>query len=110
MGSPAEKNWYVLYTKPRHEKKVAKRLSQAGHTTYCPLYKVKRQWSDRTKVVEESLFRSYIFILSKITSARRSSPSQEPWYLFWLRKVTGIDSLVERVVDRIGENLEQVWI
>ena len=27
-----------------------------------------------------------------------------------LRKVTGIDSLVERVVDRIGENLEQVWI
>ena len=27
-----------------------------------------------------------------------------------LRKVTGIESLVERVVDRIGENLEQVWI
>ena len=27
-----------------------------------------------------------------------------------LRKVTGIDSLVERVVDGIGENLEQVWI
>lgn len=27
-----------------------------------------------------------------------------------LRKVTGIDSLVERVVDRIGVNLEQVWI
>ena len=27
-----------------------------------------------------------------------------------LRKVTGIDSLVERVVDRIGENLEQVWV
>ena len=27
-----------------------------------------------------------------------------------LRKVTGIDSLVERVVVRIGENLEQVWI
>ena len=27
-----------------------------------------------------------------------------------LRKVTGIDSLVERVVERIGEQLEQVWI
>ena len=27
-----------------------------------------------------------------------------------IRKVTGIDSLVERVVERIGENLEQVWI
>ena len=27
-----------------------------------------------------------------------------------VRKVSGIDSLVERVVDHIGENLEQVWI
>jgi DNA-binding transcriptional ArsR family regulator len=27
-----------------------------------------------------------------------------------LRKVTGIEQLVERVVDRIGEDLEQVWI
>ena len=111
MGSPAEKNWYVLYTKPRHEKKVAKRLSQAGHTTYCPLYKVKRQWSDRTKVVEESLFRSYIFI--HIEDHKREEVFTFPGtvrYLFWLRKVTGIDSLVERVVDRIGENLEQVWI
>ena len=27
-----------------------------------------------------------------------------------LRKVTGIDSLVERVVERIGKQLEQVWI
>ena len=47
-----KKNWHVLYTKPRHEKKVAERLSEAGYTTYCPLYKVSRQWSDRTKVVE----------------------------------------------------------
>ena len=27
-----ERNWYVLYTKPRHEKKVAERLTGAGHT------------------------------------------------------------------------------
>lgn len=27
-----------------------------------------------------------------------------------LRKVTGIDELVDRVVNRIGENLQQVWI
>lgn len=27
-----------------------------------------------------------------------------------LRKVTGIDGLVERVVERIGQQLEQVWI
>ena len=87
MDAQAEKNWYVLYTKPRHEKKVAERLSEAGYTTYCPLYKVKRQWSDRTKVVEEPLFRSYIFV--HIEDHKRDEVFNHPGtvrYLFWLRK------------------------
>jgi len=54
--------WHVLYTKPRNEKKVAERLSSAGYTVYCPLQKVRRQWSDRVKVVEEPLFKGYLFV------------------------------------------------
>ena len=87
MDTQADKNWYVLYTKPRHEKKVAEHLSEAGYSTYCPLYKVKRQWSDRTKVVEEPLFRSYIFI--HIEDRKREEVFAFPGtvrYLFWLRK------------------------
>lgn len=87
MAIPAAKNWYVLYTKPRHEKKVAERLTEAGYTTYCPLYKTKRQWSDRIKVVEELLFRSYIFI--HIEDHKREEVFICPGtvrYLFWLRK------------------------
>ena len=87
MDTQADKNWYVLYTKPRHEKKIAERLTGAGYTTYCPLYKVKRQWSDRTKVVEEPLFRSYIFI--HIEDHKREEVFTFPGtvrYLFWLRK------------------------
>ena len=61
--------WYVLYTKPRNEKKVAQRLSEAGYNVYCPLQKVRRQWSDRTKVLEEPLFKSYLFI--QIEDSRR---------------------------------------
>ena len=79
--------WYVLHTKPRHEKKVAQRLSEAGYTVYCPLQKVSRKWSDRTKVVEEPLFRSYIFI--QIEDARRDEVFSFPGtvrYLFWLRR------------------------
>ena len=87
MDQPDQKNWYVLYTKPRHEKKVAERLTEAGYTTYCPLYKVSRQWSDRTKVVEEPLFHSYIFIY--IEDHKREEVFTFPGtvrYLFWLRK------------------------
>lgn len=30
--------------------------------SYCPLNKVRRKWSDRIKLVEEPLFKSYVFV------------------------------------------------
>jgi transcription antitermination factor NusG len=54
--------WYVLYTKPRNEKKVAQLLTQKGIEVYCPLREEVRQWSDRKKKVQEPVFRSYIFV------------------------------------------------
>lgn len=55
-------SWYVLYTKPRHEKKLAARLQSEGWMVYCPMQKTTKQWSDRKKVVEQPLFPSFIFI------------------------------------------------
>ena len=80
-------NWYVLNTKPRHEKKVAERLKGAGYTVYCPQHKVVRKWSDRTKEVEEPLFKGYIFI--QIEDHKRDEVFTCPGtlrYLFWLRR------------------------
>jgi transcription antitermination factor NusG len=56
------KKWYALYTKPRWEKKVHRILSERGMESYCPLNKVKKKWSDRVKLVEEPLFKSYVFV------------------------------------------------
>ena len=56
------KNWYAAYTKPRWEKKIAKKLEERGIESYCPLNKVTRQWSDRKKVVMDPIFKGYIFI------------------------------------------------
>ena len=36
-------------------------LREKGFTEFLPLYKSKRQWADRTKVVEMPLFPGYIF-------------------------------------------------
>ncbi|MCB0698142.1 MAG: UpxY family transcription antiterminator, partial [Chitinophagaceae bacterium] len=55
-------SWYVLYTKSRNEKKVAKRLEEKGIEVYCPLREEVRQWSDRKKKVAEPVFRSYLFV------------------------------------------------
>ncbi|GAB1375102.1 hypothetical protein MASR1M46_19920 [Bacteroidales bacterium] len=55
-------SWYVLYTAARAEKQVAARIEAEGVEVYLPLHRLKRKWSDRIKVVEEPLFRSYVFV------------------------------------------------
>lgn len=57
-----ETKWYAVYTKPRWEKKVYRLLCDSGIKSYCPLHKVQRQWSDRKKIIEEPLFKSYVFV------------------------------------------------
>jgi transcriptional antiterminator RfaH len=54
--------WHVIYTRPRHEKKLAIAYNEKGIQYYLPLIKTLKQWSDRKKKVEEILFKSYIFV------------------------------------------------
>ena len=61
-NTPMTPRWYAVYTKPRWEKKVAVLLQQKGIESYCPLNKVRRRWSDRMKLIEEPLFKSYVFV------------------------------------------------
>ena len=62
------KKWYVVYTKPRWEKKVAVLLTDKGVENYCPLNRVSKKWSDRKKVVLEPLFKGYVFVALAITN------------------------------------------
>ena len=55
------KIWRVFYTKPRSEKRAARRLEQDGYQILLPLRASIRQWSDRKKLVEEPLFPGYLF-------------------------------------------------
>ena len=80
-------NWYVIYTKPKWEKKVAEQLAEAGIDCYCPLITQIRQWSDRKKKVEVPLFNSYVFV--QLAESERNSVFQSAGvvrYLFWLGK------------------------
>ncbi len=57
-----ESKWYALYTQAKWEKKIDSQLKKRGIESWCPIQKVERKWSDRKKIVEEPLFRSYIFV------------------------------------------------
>ena len=55
------KKWIAIYTKSRHEQIVINELSKKDIESFCPMFKEKRQWSDRKKWVHFPLFRSYVF-------------------------------------------------
>ena len=57
-----KEGWYLIYTKPRHEKKVYSHLSEKNINSFLPTRKVLRIWHDRKKYVDEPLFPSYVFI------------------------------------------------
>ena len=54
--------WYPVYTHSRAEKKANGELNRKGIQTYLPLRKAVKQWSDRKKIVEEPLIKSYLFV------------------------------------------------
>lgn len=53
--------WYPVCTRSRAEKKAHEELNRKGIQTYLPLKKTVKQWSDRKKIVEEPLIKSYLF-------------------------------------------------
>ncbi len=80
-------NWYVVYTKPKWEKKVAAQLREKGIECYCPLITMVTQWSDRKKKVEVPLFNSYVFLQLDETDRNLAFLSSGVVrYLFWLGK------------------------
>ena len=57
-----DRQWYVIYTRPRFEKKIHKNLERLGLDSYLPTYSSLRQWKDRKKKVEMLLFPCYLFV------------------------------------------------
>ncbi len=54
--------WFALYTRSRHEKSADHELKKRGVQTFLPLRKISRRWSDRIKLIEEPLFKGYLFV------------------------------------------------
>ena len=57
-----EKKWFVVYTRPQQEIKVAEQLSAMGITNYCPTITLVKQYSDRKKKVTKPLLSSYVMV------------------------------------------------
>jgi transcriptional antiterminator RfaH len=105
------KQWHVLYTKPRNEKRVVERLSSKGYEVYCPLIKTLRQWSDRKKKVQVPMFPSYIFAYTN--EAERTELLMDPGvlnFVFWLGKPAVVRDAEMTAIRNIATSGEDVHV
>jgi transcription antitermination factor NusG len=56
-----QKNWYIIYTKPKWERKVTAKLKKRKIENFLPLHYKQITSFRRTKTQEEPLFQSYVF-------------------------------------------------
>ena len=99
------RKWLAIYSRPRWEKKVNQLLQEKGLESYCPLNKTRRKWSDRVKLVEEPLFKSYVFV--KISDEERTAVRMTPGvvnFVYWDGKPAMIK---EKEIDAIKRFLNE---
>ena len=60
-ASPADKHWFALSVKSRHEKIVTQLLTNKGFETFLPLYTRRHQYARRAREFELPLFPGYLF-------------------------------------------------
>ena len=97
-------NWYAVYTRPRWEKKVASNLLLHGVEAYCPVTNVSRLWGKRRSVVQEPLFKPYVFVrVSEKMKWRVLDVSGVLKYVTWLGKPAKIrDHEIETIKDFVA--------
>ena len=106
------KTWHVIYTKSKWEKKVDGLLIKNGFESWCPVQKRERQWSDRKKIIEEPLFRSYVFIkASKEDYTKILSTIGVVNFLYFLKKPAVIrDNEIEAIRKYLGQSNASIQV
>ena len=81
------KKWFVLYTRPNQEIKVAEQLKEMKISCFCPTVTVIKQYSDRKKKVIKPLLPSYVFVfIEEVNRNYVFSVFGIVRYMFWMGK------------------------
>jgi transcription antitermination factor NusG len=104
------KNWYVIYTRPRWEKKVFKTLIEREIEAYCPLNRVRKKWSDRIRWVEEPLFKSYVFVrVAEEDQTRVRMINGVVNFVYWLGKPGVVKNKEIEIIRKFLNDYQEVW-
>lgn len=72
VAAPASfAQWYVLYTRAHHEKRIARQMQECELGVFLPLYRSVHRWSDRRKELQLPLFPGYLFVYTDLAERSR---------------------------------------
>ena len=99
--------WFVLYTKPNFEIKVADGINALGINAYCPTFMQIKHYSDRKKKIQKPLLPSYVLV--QLEDKDRPKVFAIPGvvrYLFWLGKPAEVR---EEEIKLLKSNLKGIF-
>src|SRR5258708_13315903 len=111
MSGRFTSGWYLLYTRPKHERKVIEKLNDLKVPFLFPTTRVLHRWCDRTKSLSIPLFPSYIFVYLMDTGTYFAALNTNG-VLYYVRTGSGVCRVSDQVVNSIrllvgsGEELE----
>jgi transcription antitermination factor NusG len=99
--------WFVIYTKPNYELKVAEGIKSLGINAYCPTFTQIKHYSDRKKKVQKPLLPSYVLVqLNEKDRPKVFSIPGVVRYLFWLGEPAAVR---EEDIDLFKKNLTGIF-
>jgi transcription antitermination factor NusG len=94
--------WFALTVRHQHERQIERLLRFKGWETLAPVYRTRRTWSDRTKVIEAPLFAGYVFCRFPLWERNRVTNTPG------VAKIVGFGGAPTPVEDREIEEIRRV--
>lgn len=84
LGTNSPLPWFAVRVKSNYEKPVSATLRGKGFEEFVPMYRARRQWSDRIKMIDLPLFPGYLFC--RLDLNRRLPLLTTPGFLYLVGK------------------------
>jgi transcription antitermination factor NusG len=94
-------SWFAVSTRSRQEKIAATMLGHISITSFLPILKQERQWSDRKQMVDLPLFPGYVFVRIASTNELQLRVVKVPGIVDFVRNRTGPVPIGEKEIEAV---------
>ncbi len=106
-----QKNWYIVYTKPKSENKVVKLLAKKKIENFCPMNRRQIRSYRRNRFLYEPLFGSYVFVYvdeENISSLKKIDGVVN--FVYWKEKLATISNEEIEIMKEFMNNFKDIKV